>query len=135
MSPDDNIELVRRATDAYNRRDIDRILEHWAPDALLDWSRSRGPDAGVYRGHGEIRAFMQDFLSAFDEARIELDGAQEVEDGLLVAENVTYFRGRDGIEVQARSAWLITIRGGVQTSLTLYQTRRDALEAAGASLS
>jgi ketosteroid isomerase-like protein len=40
-------------------------------------------------------------------------------------------RGRDGIEVQARSAWLIRIRDGEQTSLTLYQTKQDALDAAG----
>jgi hypothetical protein len=40
-------------------------------------------------------------------------------------------RGRDGIEVRARSAWLITIYDGEQTSLTLYQTKQEALEAAG----
>jgi hypothetical protein len=39
-------------------------------------------------------------------------------------------RGRDGMEVQARSAWLITIRDGEKTSLTLYQTKKEALEAA-----
>jgi hypothetical protein len=55
----------------------------------------------------------------------------EVKDGLLIAENVAYMRGRDGIEVQARSAWLITIRDGEQTSLTLYQTKQEALAAAG----
>jgi hypothetical protein len=39
--------------------------------------------------------------------------------------------GRDGIEVQPRSVWLITIRDSEQTSLTLYQTKQEALEAAG----
>jgi ketosteroid isomerase-like protein len=118
---------VRRATDAYNRGDLDGILENWASDAVLDWSNSRGIEARVYRGHGEIRAFMQRFLAAFDEVRIELDDPLEVEDGRVV----TYLRGRDGIEVQARSAWLITIQDGEQTSLTLYQTKEDALKAAG----
>ena len=42
-------------------------------------------------------------------------------------------QGRDGIEVQTRSAWLITFRAGQQTSLTLYQTKQEALEAAGLS--
>ena len=40
-------------------------------------------------------------------------------------------RDIDGIEVQARSAWLITIRNGEQTSLMLYQTKQEAREAAG----
>src|SRR6476620_9662955 len=131
---EENVEIVRRSTDAYNRRDLDGILESWALDAMLDWSNARSFDAGVYRGHGEIRAFMEEFFASWDEVRIELVyGPVEVEDGVLIAENVTYMRGRDAIEVQARSAWLITIRDGVQTSLTLYQTRHEALEAAGLS--
>ncbi len=130
----ENIEIVRRANDAYNRRDLDGLLEAWAPDAVLDWSNARVFEAGIYRGHGEIRAFAEEYLAMWDEIRIEIvDGPLEVRDGLLIAENVGYLRGRDGIEVQARSAWLITIRDGKQTSLTLYQTKREALEAAGVS--
>jgi ketosteroid isomerase-like protein len=126
----ENVEIVRRGTDAYNRRDLDGILENWAPDAVVDWSRSRGFDAGVFRGHDEIRAHWQRLLGAFDEVRIELVDPVEVEEGLVVVENVAYQRGRDGIEVQARSAWLIAIRDGETTSLTLYQTKQDALQAA-----
>ena len=60
-----------------------------------------------------------------------VDDPVEVAEDLLIAENVAYMRGRDGIEVEARSAWLITVRNGEQTSLTLFQTKREALEAAG----
>jgi|SRR5215218_8932377 len=128
----ENVEIVRRNTDAFNRRDLDGLLETWASDAVLDWSNARSFDAGVYRGHGEIRAFLDRFLATWDEVRFEIvDGPVEVEVGLLIAENVAYLRGRDGIEAQARSAWLITIRDSEQTSLTLYQTKREALEAAG----
>ena len=128
----ENVEIVRRGTDAYNRGDLDGLLENWAPDAVVDWSRSRGFDAGVFRGHDAIRAHWRRLLAAFDEVRIELvDPIEEVEDGLLVVENLGYLRGRDGIEVQTRSAWLITIRDGEMTSFTLYQTKQEALEAAG----
>jgi ketosteroid isomerase-like protein len=108
-------------------------MEDWAPDAVVDWSNSRGVDVGVYRGQGEVRAFAQRFREAFEEIRIELVDPVEVKDGLVLAENVAYMRGRDGIQVEARSAWLITFRGGQQTSLTLYQTKQEALEAAGLS--
>ena len=128
----ENMEIVRRSTDAYNRRDLDGMLETWAQDAVLDWSNARTFDAGVYRGHGEIRAFMEEFLATWAEVRLEIvDGPIQVEDDLLVTENVAYLRGRDGIEVQARSAWLHTFQDGEQTSLTLYQTKQEALEAAG----
>jgi ketosteroid isomerase-like protein len=128
----ENVELVRRSTDAISRRDLDGWLETWTQDAVLDWSNARSFDAGVYRGRSEIRAFAEGFLATWDEVRFEIvDGPREFKDGLLITENVAYLRGRDGIEVQARSAWLITIRDGKQTSLTLYQTKREALEAAG----
>jgi ketosteroid isomerase-like protein len=130
----ENVEIVRRSTDAYNRRDLDGIVENWADDAVFDWSNSRGLEAGVYRGHDEIRAFAQRFLAAWDEVRMEfVDDPVEINDDLVAAENVTYLRGRDGIEVQARSTWLIRFRDGEQTSLTMYQTKQEALEAAGLS--
>jgi ketosteroid isomerase-like protein len=129
----ENLEIVRRSTDALNHRDLEGIMENWAADAVVDWSNSRGPEAGVYRGHDEIRAFAQRFLAAWDEVRFEIGDPIEVEDDLLVVENVAYLRGRDGIETEARSAWVITFREGQQTSLTLYQTKQEALEAAGLS--
>ena len=99
----ENVEVVRRSTDAYNRRDVDEMFENWAQDAVLDWSNARSFDAGIYRGHGEIRAFTEGFFASGDEVRIELvSGPAEIEDDVLIAENVTYMRGRDGIEVQAR---------------------------------
>ncbi len=128
----ENVETVRRGIDAYNRGDLDELLENWAPDAVVDWSRSRGFDAGVFRGHDAIRAHWQRLLESFDEVRVEIvDPIEEVEDGLLVVENLGYLRGRDGIEVQTRSALLVTIRDGKTASFTLYQTKQEALEAAG----
>jgi ketosteroid isomerase-like protein len=38
---EENVEIVRRGTDAYNRGDLDGILENWAPDVVLDHLRRR----------------------------------------------------------------------------------------------
>ena len=127
---EENLEKVRRTIAEYNRGDIEGALEEWAPDAVWDWSNGRGFDAGVYRGRDEIRVFWQERLAAFEEIRIELVDLQEVEDDLVIAENIGYVRGRDGIEAEARSAWLIRFRDGEQAWLTLYQTKQEALEAA-----
>ena len=125
--------MVRRTAAAFNRRDIEGALKDWAPDAIWDWTSSRGFDARVFRGHHEIRAFWERFLEAFDEIRVDVEAVLEVEDGLVIQQNVTYLQGRDGIDVHARSAWLITVRDGQLTLLTLYQTNQEALEAAGLS--
>jgi ketosteroid isomerase-like protein len=127
-----NVDFVRQRFAAFNRGDGAAMLEDWAPDAVVDWSNSRGFEARVYRGHDEIREFMERFRGTFESARIQLIGGPvEVADGVVIAENVAYLQGREGIEVQARSTFLIRIRDGEQTSLTLYQTKQDALEAAG----
>ena len=127
----ENVEIVRRATDAYNRGDLDGMLANWAEDAVLDWSNARSFDAGVYRGTARSGRSSRSSSRVGTKFASSSFMPGEVEDDLLIAENVTYMRGRDGIEVQARSAWLITIRDGEQTSLTLYQTKQEALEAAG----
>jgi hypothetical protein len=66
----------------------------------------------------------------FDETMMVL---LEVQDGRVIVENIGYVRGLDGIEAEARSAWLIDFRDGEQIWLMLYQTKQEALEAAGLS--
>jgi ketosteroid isomerase-like protein len=130
---EESVEVVRRGFAAANRGDLEEVLEMWAPDAIWDWSNGHGFDAGVYRGRDEIRAFWQERRVTWEEIRFEIVDLQEVEDDRVIVENLAYLRGRDGIEVEARSAWLITFRDGEQISLMLYQSKRDALEAAGLS--
>jgi len=48
----------------------------------------------------------------------------------LVAENLGHVQGREGLEAQARSAWLIRTKEARLASLTMYQTKQEALEAA-----
>ena len=128
---EENVEIVRRSIQAYNDRDVEGMLEYFASDVVVDWSNSRGINAHVFRGHGELRAVVEDFYDAFDVLWIECEHPVEIEKGVVLADNVAHLRGRDGVRVQAHSAWLITIQESKQTSLTLYQTRQEALEAAG----
>ena len=104
---EENVEIVRQAFATYNRGDIEGALEHWTPDAVLDWSNSRGLDARIFRGRDEVREFMHRFIETFEEVRIELIDPVEVADGLVLAENLAYLQGRDGIEVEAHGAFLI----------------------------
>jgi ketosteroid isomerase-like protein len=129
----ENVKVMRRAIEQFNRADYEAAIENWTSDAVWDWSASHGLDAGVYRGRAEIRAFWQQYTRTFDELRFELKDPVEVEADALVVENIGYVRGRAGIEAQARSAWLIRFRDARIAELTLYQTKAEALEAAGLS--
>jgi uncharacterized protein len=126
----ENVEVVRNAIAAYNRRDFEamRALNH--PDVELDWSTSRGLGAGVYRGLQEVFGFYRDFLGTFEEVVIEPDRFIEAGDSVVVP-NSAHIRGRDGIETVARSALVFEVRGGRLARISLHQGTREALEAAG----
>ena len=84
----ENAQIVREALDAYNRRDLDAMSAHWAPDAVVDWSNSYGPDARrSIAADGRSGRSCTVFSGSGEEVRIELIGEPvEVEDGLLIAE-------------------------------------------------
>jgi ketosteroid isomerase-like protein len=126
----ENVEIVRQSLDAYGRRDIDalRTLNH--PDLELDWSASGGSLAGVYRGFDEALRFYAEYYETFDATSIEPDRFVETGD-LVVVPNVAYQRGRDGIEVSARSTLVFAVHNRLITRICLYQDEDEALKAVG----
>src|SRR3954463_10042212 len=128
----ENVEITRAALDALNREDIDAALKDAAPDFVFDFSRSVGTEGGVYK-LGQMRTFWGELAAEmWESSRFEVE--EFIEAGDLVMTPVTnLLRGRDGIEVQARGAWVWTFRDGSVARITLYQTRQEALEAAGLS--
>jgi ketosteroid isomerase-like protein len=127
----ENVEIVKQAIAAYNRRDLDAIRALNHPDVELDWSASRGLEAGVYQGEEEVLRFYQNFLEIF-EVNFEPDRFIESGDSVVVP-NSAQVRGRDGIETVARSALVFEIRNGRVARLCLFQETREALEAVGLS--
>jgi ketosteroid isomerase-like protein len=125
-----NVELVRRALAAYARRDLDTLRDLNHPDVELDWSASRGWFARVYRGWDEAVVFYNDYFDFFEEITIEAESYREAGDSVAVP-NTAYQRGRDGIEVTARSTIVFTLRDGRFIKIRLFQEEADALLAVG----
>jgi ketosteroid isomerase-like protein len=126
------VEVVRRGLKAFNGRDLAAELALWSPDAEVDWSRSKGPLKGVYRGHQGLKTFYEEFWSTFETVEIEIHELREV-GRCVVVPNTAHVRGRDGIEVVARSTFVFTVENGLQTRLQMFQERAEALEAVHAS--
>jgi hypothetical protein len=133
MAPE-NVELVRRTIDFFNRKEIDRALDATDPNLEMDWSNSIGPLRGVYRGHKEVLKFWQSFLEAWDEVRWDPQEFIEVDETRLIVVNRVRMRGeRSGVDVEAIGVQLWTIVAGKGRKVKLYQTKADALEAAQSS--
>jgi ketosteroid isomerase-like protein len=128
----ENVEVVRKVIDALNRRDVPTARSLWRSDAEIDWSRSRGPLKGVYRGRGEIEAFQDEFWSTFANVELEAHGFTQAGSNVVVS-NTAYMRGREGIEVTVRSTFVYTVEDGQIARLRMFQERTEALEAVGLS--
>ena len=128
----ENVEIARAVINALDRGDIDAALKDAAPDFVFDFSRSVGLEAGVYK-LDQMRTFFGRWVGEmWESSRFEAE--EFIEAGDLVMTPVTnLLRGRDGIEVQARGAWVWTFRDGSVARVTFYPERQDALEAAGLS--
>ena len=126
----ENVEVARRQIDAYNRHDFDGLRAVFDPAVELDWSASRGVEAGVYRGVEATLGWMMGYISAFEEVVVEPERFIDVGESVVVP-NVARFRGRDGIEVLARAAFVYTVRAGKITRMCLYQETGEALKAVG----
>jgi ketosteroid isomerase-like protein len=126
----ENVEVVRRSIEAFNRRDVKAWLALYQSDAEIDYSRSRGPFKDLYRGHQELEAFWDMFWSMFEEIRLEAHGFTQAGSDVVVP-NTVHFRGRDGIEVIGRNALVFTVENGKITCFRLFQERAEALEAVG----
>ena len=100
------------------------------PDAELDWSRSRGPLKGVYRSHEKREVFWDAFWATFEDVQVEMHGFTEVGSAVVVP-NTAHLRGRDGIEVIARSTFVFRVENGQIICLRLFQELAEALEDAG----
>ena len=129
---EENVETVRRYNDAWNRRDLTAWLALLSSGAEVDWSRSRGPLKGVYRGPGELEVFWDAFWSTFEDVQVEYHGFTEVGSEVVVP-NTGHVRGRQGIEVVARSTFVFTVENGRITRLRMFQDQAEALEAASLS--
>jgi ketosteroid isomerase-like protein len=128
----ENVQLVRRAIESINRRDLDQVIETAHEDFEADWSNSIGPHRGVHRGREEVRELFESFLEAWDEFHWDPQEIIEVDEARVIVVNRVRGRGRgSGVTVDATGAQLWTIADGKVRGVKLYQSEMDALEAAG----
>ena len=118
----ENVEGVRRAIGAYNRRDFEAIRALNHPEVEVDWSASRGLEARIYPGREDVMRFMQSFLGMFEQVKMEPVRFIESGDSVVVP-NRAQMRGRDGIETVARSTLVVEVHSGLVARICLYQER------------
>ena len=65
--PDQDAEVVRATWDAWERGDLDAVLQIWDPEVVWDMSHFPGWPDQVHRGHDSVRRFLEDWLEIWSD--------------------------------------------------------------------
>ena len=128
----ENVELVTRMYDLWNRGDIDGATEMF--DREVVWhGYTHLPDSGRRDGVDAVRAWVTDFAGAWGEIRVSIERLVEIGDDAVLALVRMSGRGRDsGVPVTSGlDGHLWTIRAGKVVAVRMYQGSQAALEAVG----
>ncbi len=123
----ENVELAQAVVEAWKRGDWDAVGA--AADFECDATRMTGPFAGTYRGD-QMAELWADFVGTWDSYSLQADEIIDAGEHVVVTLKLR-LTGREGIEVQARTAWVQTFHDGALARLTYYDERQEALEAVG----
>jgi len=130
--PRENVELVKRFLDLVNADELDLAMSCVAPDAALDWSRSEAPDSGIHRGPEEWLRWIASRREELSDARFDVEELIDLPPDRVVL--VAYMRGvgrASGLVAEGLGASIIRVRDGSLAGITLFQSKAEALEAAG----
>jgi uncharacterized protein len=128
----ENVEIVRRVSDAFARGDLPTVFALVAPEIEWDFSHAdTWLEERVYRGYDAITEFFGKWIGEWEDYRFELE---EVIDAGDKAVAVIHDEGRaktSGVRLERRHAEVWTIRDGRVVRIEPFDRRSDALEAVG----
>lgn len=127
-----NVEIIREFTEAFNRADYAACLDAIDPD--VEWHPPPDiPNAAVATDRGALIANFQDWLGAWDDYRSVPDEILEGTEETVLVFAQESGRGKDsGIEVRSRRiTGVYELRDGKIVRFKAYLDRDEALQAAG----
>ncbi len=127
-----NVELAKRLTDAFNRRDVEVFAGMTTPD--FEWSTSMMAVEGeVFWGREGIDTYFGRMVDAWDEFRATAEELRDLDDRVLWRGRIDG-RGRiSGVPVDAPLDILFHFRDGKISRMRSFLDHGEALQAAGLS--
>jgi ketosteroid isomerase-like protein len=130
--PDDPLEVVRTAWEAWERGDTRALFDFYDPAVEWDMTESLVPDMGVFRGHEGVRTFFREWMAPFDEYYAHAEDFNLGSEGVLVRMRQGG-RGKESrVDVEMPPLWqLYRLRDGRAVRVEIYRDEERAREAAG----
>jgi uncharacterized protein (TIGR02246 family) len=132
----ENVEVVQRWAEAFNRRDLDAFLELMDPDVEMVpiLARIEGTEGNTYRGREAVRQWIADLDRDWAEFRTDPQEFRDLGDVVLTL-GTWHARGRtsDVVLDSQPGAWVTRLRDGRVVRHETFTDRAEALEAVGLS--
>jgi ketosteroid isomerase-like protein len=128
---EENVEVVRKLFDAFNRGDLDALLGFLSPEVA--WESLPLPGfRDVYRGRAEAREWIELLLEIFEEGHLGIDDITALSDDRVFTGYTQVGRGRGSGLPAEQPGWAIFwLADGLITRRQVFWSRDEALEAAG----
>jgi ketosteroid isomerase-like protein len=125
----ENVEILKRWVDAFNRRDLDALMETVTPDFALLAAMADTIDGNSFQRREGMEAFFVDVDSAWEELRLIYDEYRDLGDRVLVLGRLEG-RGRgSGVVVETPQGAVAEFRDGKLSSARSYLDHAEALKA------
>jgi ketosteroid isomerase-like protein len=125
----ENVDLTRRAFQAFDDRDLDALLA-MLDDDVEAFPILAGMDGG-YRGHDGIRRWWAELFGTFPDFKAEVVEVRDFGDLTIAVLRVRGHGAESDTPVDA-AAWHVSqFRHGKCIGWRVYTSEREALEAAG----
>jgi ketosteroid isomerase-like protein len=128
---EENVQLVREGYEAWNRGDLEWLLDHITPGYEFRTAQLLPDTEAVYRGPDGLRQFWNTFREPWETLLIEVERLEPIGDDQVLALLRFHGRGRDGIEVTLKYGNLLTIENGLASRNVGFADWQSALEAVG----
>jgi ketosteroid isomerase-like protein len=129
---EENVEVVREATDAFNRRELDTFGALLSPDVVWEVNPELPGLREVYRGRAEVRGLQEELLELGEGVHVELPRITELSDDRVFTETVITGRGKgSGVPIDLHYWTVLWVEEGKIARRQVWMERDEALEAAG----
>ena len=125
----ENVERYHRAVDAWNRADLDGILELMSDHVEI--STALAGVEGEYRGHDGVRRWWQDIHSVFPDWHTEALTVRALGDATVACLRVTGHGGASGAPVGETMWHVVRWTDGKAVRISRHDLEAEALKAVG----
>ena len=127
----ENVEIIRRLSDAFNRSDIDGAMLCLDPEVVLRPGVQVPDEEGQYVGHDGLTEWFRSATEPWQMIMVEHQELIDCPGNRVLAVERWTFRGRDGIELELKLPNVYTFRDGLTVRIDGFTEKAAALDVAG----